>query len=245
LLVVFPHLRHDASRNPTFLKIWHDEIVRPAFNMAWADSGLVSVWRKPLEGFPGQRIKVPHTGERFGHEKMARESTGILKLLENGRERRVFEEWPSWVDANSSGSGGIGEGIHTTKRRKIYTSAWKSITGMLHDHPQLAEFQDPILVAVHTARADVNVQSNVETIHGLVGRDWDQTVDSKFVVPGTFKVEIRSVVGDDAQMRNELEKGRGRTRKEMMGVQWKRVAEDQGDAGKKAKRARKLETVDE
>jgi hypothetical protein len=31
----------------------------------------------------------------------------------------------------------------------------------------------------------------------------------------------------------------------MMGVQWKRVAEDQGDAGKKAKRARKLETVDE
>ncbi|KAF2656900.1 hypothetical protein K491DRAFT_355316 [Lophiostoma macrostomum CBS 122681] len=252
LLVVFPHLRADAdaghdaepARNAAFLQVWHDEIVRPAFNTAWEESGLVSVWRKPLEGFAGQRFQVTHTGARVGHERMGREAGGILKMLGSGWMRRVYEEWPFWSGDSPSVGGGGGEG-EGEKRCEVYDSAWTSITGMLRDHPSLREFQDPILVAVHTAHAHLNAQSGVQAIYDVVGRDWDQTIDAKYVVKGTFRVEVRTVVGDKSRMLMEIEKDRERTRRELGGVKWKRMASGEAQGERRAKRARKLETVKE
>ena len=229
LFVVFPHLQRDVSQDSKFLKLWHDEIAKPAFDTAWEESGMVNAWRKDQGGFHGQRINIPHTGPRSGHERTARTSSGIIELLQNKKLRRVYEPFPAWVDRNDARGG---EGSLSDTRAKVFDEAWKSMTGMLKDHADLKEFQNPVLVAVYRGHGEMSTEAENDELYRAVGAAWDKTVDSRYVVPGTFRMELRTVIGDNGLMEKALaedeEEKEARAMQEYQGnvVDFKRMAAD-------------------
>jgi hypothetical protein len=187
IFVIFPHATMVPYLDNQFLKIWHDDIVKPAFDRAWKDSGLTLVHGASLD--TPTRV-LPATGVRTSRD--ARPASGFLERLRNGKSGAVRDYWPSWTD--KSWPLGL-EGKHTGTRTTIYHEAWGAIKGMLKDHPQLASYQDPILLALSRGQIHVNPQLSTKDKYKCVAQDWDQLVDSRFVKPGSFQVVFETFVG--------------------------------------------------
>lgn len=231
LMVIFPHIKQDISRNETFLKLWHDDIVCPAFNRAWEDSGMVDVYGANKDFMA--RINLPLNGPIHGMEAHLFE--GFKHHIRNGSMRCVRTFWPAWKDFWGPGY----EGKHSDIRAKILDDAWKSIIGIIEGHPDLQEFQDPFLVAIHRARTDVNPDSKLGDIYQAIGHQWDQVIDSRFAVPGSFKVFVETVIGDDStsvEVSDDDDCGN-----DPIGVEYKRFAEDEArNAGKKQRHGEEI-----
>ncbi|KAI4707195.1 hypothetical protein J4E89_008134 [Alternaria sp. Ai002NY15] len=93
LFVIFPHASMVPCIDPEFLKIWHDEIVKPAFDSAWKDSGLAFVYGSSLD--TPTRV-LPPTGVRTSRDAFP--AAGFLERLHKGKSGAVRDYWPSWTD---------------------------------------------------------------------------------------------------------------------------------------------------
>jgi hypothetical protein len=78
---------------------------------------------------------------------------------------------------------------------------------MLKGHPQLAEYQAPVLLAVARNRTFFAPELSERRMYKSVAEDWDRFVDSSFVRPGSFKVVFQRVVGTLNEGRKQLEGG--------------------------------------
>ncbi|RMZ73326.1 hypothetical protein GMOD_00007827 [Pyrenophora seminiperda CCB06] len=203
LFVVFPHADTSAAKDENFLKIWHDDIVIPAFNHAWAESGLV-----PISGAHRDSTTriLPPRGTTTPRDALP--FIGFLAHLQNGNPTPVRTDWPSWRDPSFP----IGtEGKHTGLRSTIYASAWTSIEGMLKDHPDLPHYQSPVLLALCRVKVFVNTWLNAKDRFRCSAEEWDRCVDRRWMQEGSFKV-VESVVmgtmddGDRMVAREERKK---------------------------------------
>ncbi|KAF2877641.1 hypothetical protein BDV95DRAFT_473994, partial [Massariosphaeria phaeospora] len=193
LYVVFPHASRAFVRDETFLRVWHNDIVKPAFDRAWLDSELVPA-RGAERDFVG-RLSTTGGGRFTGHE--ARAATGLIDHLRKGSTAPVRAYWPRWLDAAATGAGSSGiEGQHSDTRAAVFDAAWASITGMLRDHPEMLDFQDAFLLAVCRGRVDMNPGLPVDGLYANVGEEWDRAVDARYVVEGSFRVVMEMVVGE-------------------------------------------------
>jgi hypothetical protein len=220
VFVVFPRMNKKRKlpvyKDEAFLRVWHDDIVRPAFNSAWEDSGLVD-----LEGRRGFLGRSSLTSNARHHAMEAKPVVGFLEHLRNGNKTRVHTTWPAWMDSWDHGH----EGKFSDIRAKIYDEAWKSITGMLKDYPGMEEFQDPYLLLVSHARTDLNPSLSLARIYEGVGRQWDKYVDSRYIKPGTFKIVLQTVLGDVNPFEAGLDDDEAAEEEAMMGVQFKRMSD--------------------
>ncbi|KAI4696969.1 uncharacterized protein J4E84_000093 [Alternaria hordeiaustralica] len=193
LFVIFPHATMVPSIDPEFLKVWHDDIVKPAFDTAWKDSGLALVSGASLD--TPTRV-LPPTGIRTSRDAFP--ASGFLERLRHAKSGAVRDYWPSWKD--DSWYLGL-EGKHTGKRTTIYDAAWDAIKGMLKDHPQLSSYQhpmyqEPILLAVSRGVVHVNPRLSTKDKYRYVAQEWDRLVDSRFVKQGSFQAVFETVVGN-------------------------------------------------
>ncbi|KAF2824485.1 hypothetical protein CC86DRAFT_371805 [Ophiobolus disseminans] len=177
LFVIFPHARTHVATDARFLKIWHDQIVKPAFDRAWKDSGHATMYGAEIHGKP--RILQP-TGVRTAND--APNSTGILIRLHNQHPESVRGYWPQWSEKEA------------TRRTEVMTEVWDAIKGMLKDHPDLADFQDPILLAVSRSQLDFSAQFSLNDMYKDVGNEWEKYVDPQYLVPKSFKVVLTTVM---------------------------------------------------
>ncbi|KAF2733322.1 hypothetical protein EJ04DRAFT_605790 [Polyplosphaeria fusca] len=164
-----------------FLRIWHDEIVRPAFNKAWEDSGLVELrgWSK------GRKMKLG-VGQGVTHEKMAWTFERVKTALKQGWKKAAVEEWPAW-DEGVEGADEL--------RTGVMQRAWDSIVGELTEEKGIGMFKDAVLLGVGRQLIHFG-DIGLARIQGTVAEEWDRVVDARFVVPGSFKVVLRSVTGE-------------------------------------------------
>jgi hypothetical protein len=191
LFVIFPHATMVPYLDPHFLKIWHDDIVKPAFDRAWKDSGLALVHGAPLD--TPTRV-LPPPGVRTSRD--AYPASGFLERLRHGKAGAVRDYWPSWTDE----SWHLGfEGKYTGARAAIYDEAWGAILGMLKDHPELLSYQDPVLLAVSRGQVHVNPRLSTSDKFRCVAQEWDGLVDSRFMKTGSFQVVFETVVGDSPE----------------------------------------------
>lgn len=186
--VLFPHADadFDVASNPFFINIWHDQIVKPAFDCAWRDSGLV-----PSKGVGAgglTRILGP-TGTRTARRALP--AVGFLQRLRNGTEGAVRADWPMWVGDKASGE----EGEFADIRVKTYGEAWEAIQGILKDHPDLPGFHDPVLLAVSHQHVHLNNGADVQEHYDVVGAEWDKHADARFINSRSFRVVYEQVVG--------------------------------------------------
>ncbi|KAF2113449.1 hypothetical protein BDV96DRAFT_496538 [Lophiotrema nucula] len=182
--VVFPNLKRDIRKNKKFLTTWHNEVVLPAFNRAWEDSGLTPVFERGM---------CKDTLSIF-HYKMARRADHILEHLDlHGKKKGstlLREHWPDYDEKYQID--GVKE-HNINDRWGIFDEAWKSITGMLEG--VLPKFEKPVLLLMNKARTDLNPDHGVSKIYEIVGQQWDKNIDSRFIVPGSFRVVLQTVVG--------------------------------------------------
>ncbi|KAF2035140.1 hypothetical protein EK21DRAFT_43244, partial [Setomelanomma holmii] len=181
LFVIFPHAPtapfQRLSTNPEFLRIWHDNIMKPAFDTAWHDSGLAPAYGAAVNG--ASRI-LPATGVRTLFA--AHPWTGFAFKLQN------FQ---------NTGAGGV---VHTNwppSSPQVLEDAWMSIRGMLKDYPGLETYQDPILLAVSRAAVHFPMDMSVREIFSHVEKEWEEYVDMQCVVEDSFGVVLETVVGKD------------------------------------------------
>jgi hypothetical protein len=226
LFLVFPHLRRDVSKDEGFLRVWHDELILPAFNRSWEDSELVEVTGANKD-FVG-RIKSTPGG--LHHSREAYPVAGFLDHLRKKRTHRVHTHWPEWHDPWNGGH----EGKFTDKRAKIFDEAWLSIRGMLKDHPQMKDFQGAFLLVVNRAHTDFSMSFPLPRVYKAVGNQWDKCVDARYIMPGTFKVVVENVVGDFNQIADAVNK-----EEQKKVVDFKRTIEAVGDASTALKKRRK------
>lgn len=233
--VVFPHLKRNISRDPNFLEIWHDQIVKPAFDRAWKDSGLVKVCGSEKDHI-GRFL--PSGGTHTDCD--AHPAKGFLERLANGNPGFVNARWPEWPDSPVAGR--ASEGKHSNTRAKIFDEAWKSIIGMVDGHPDMNEFREPFLLAVYREQIHLNHESSLTNNFRLVADEWHKFVDSRFVVPGSFKVVLDTVIGSAPEMTMEVEREETQADDhKSVGRIFKRMAVDGlevDDSGHGAKRAR-------
>jgi hypothetical protein len=168
--IVFPYLKRDVRADPSFLKVWHDTIVKPAFDNAWIDSYLVSV-RKNKNGLEGSQPTTKCTAE--GSEYI------IDKFLLKGKDVSVHREWPDFD---------VREHFVEDKRVEIFEDAWDGMKGMLKDRIDLAEFREPVLLAIWglTVKGEEGVSH--ERVVECVKQKWSEFADGRFCVDGSFKV---------------------------------------------------------
>jgi hypothetical protein len=219
LYVVFPHATTRVATNEHFLTIWHDQIVKPAFDRAWKDSGLVKLYGAEVDG---QTRILPPTGVRTNMDALP--AKGFMDRLRNGRPGSVSVDWPS---ANM----------------KVMNEAWQSMTGMIRGHPDLQEFQTPVLLAVYWADIYFTEGLSARKIHRHVGKAWDKWVDAQFAVSRSLRVVLEVGIGLEAQVQeSRVGHAIGRT--------FKRMAEesdeeddgndDEDDEGHRNKRCKEL-----
>jgi hypothetical protein len=79
--VVIPYVKYNINlaTDERFLRIWHDQIVKPAFDRAWIDSGLTPVCGAEVDAMT--RL-LPTTGTRTDMEALP--AKGFIKRLKNG-----------------------------------------------------------------------------------------------------------------------------------------------------------------
>lgn len=181
LFVVFPHAHSLPAHDEAFLRVWHDGIVKPAFDRAWSDSRLCASYK---EAFP---------------------VSGFLRGRRNGAKRVVRAAWPEWHDEWGAGS----EGCFSAQRARVYNDAWDAIKGMLRDYPGMEEYREPLLLAVSRVNIHLQGMAGPEVVNTVVGREWDRFVDSRFLIKGSFRVVTEGVVGGKAvrMERNEGDYG--------------------------------------
>lgn len=225
LMVMFPHLTFPVVENEIFVRVWHDEIIRPAFHRAWEDSGLTEVYGSHSDIQTRSKMAI-HQYQYHG--KAAIPSQGIINHLKNGATHRVKVHWPAWKDFWGMGY----EGKYTAEREKVFDDAWKSIVGMLKDHPTLgSEFRDPVLLVVQTGPIHYNPELGVATIHDNLSREWDKVVDSRYVEPGSFKITLETIIGSVDQVALVVDEEDRRKLELMQGVQFKRVVDKESKTG--------------
>ncbi|KAF2242848.1 hypothetical protein BU26DRAFT_438017 [Trematosphaeria pertusa] len=183
LFVVFPHLRRDISRDEKFLRVWHDEVVKPAFDEAWKESGLVKVHGSERDAI--RRLNARPSGTWTVCDAEPAES--ILRRLQKGNKASIHVSWPDWT-GSSDPTGGAGE--EGDQRAYIFDEAWISMKGMVDAHPDLAEMQEPFLLAVHRGNVDVVQGMDLVKVHERVGQYWEQFADSRFMTPESFSVDL-------------------------------------------------------
>lgn len=93
IFIVFPHAPSRPALDEKFLKIWHDQIVKPAFDRAWKDSGLTSIHGAEQDGL--SRV-LPPQGTSTARDALP--AHGFLKHLRNGTPASVRDFWPAWHD---------------------------------------------------------------------------------------------------------------------------------------------------
>jgi hypothetical protein len=173
LFVVFPHV--DYHTNPAtdarFLNIWHDQIVKPAFDHAWKDSGLTTIHGADVNAI--SRI-MPPAGTHTDMEALPAE--GFIKRLKNGSPGSISANWPK-------------------HNPEVLHEAWRDIAGMLKDHPDLQEFQNPILLAVYRAEIHMGGHLNPTEQYQGVYKGWELLATTDYIEPGSFGVVLETIVG--------------------------------------------------
>lgn len=221
ILVVFPHLTRRICTDPVFVKFWHNKVVAPAFDMAWEESGLVTArggW------FVGKIPIVPATRH---HAKQAVPAAGLLRHLENRSTHRVSVAWPE-------------ERGGEVRFSEMYHDAWKSIKGMIDGIPGAEELREPFLLLVDTSRIDLSHSMSIQLAYQTVGAKWDRSIDSRYVLSGSFKVMIQTLIGDRNQISDSLDEEEQEATTALRGVQFKRMAgESEGEKERGAKRRKK------
>lgn len=178
VFVVFPHAKTCVATNARFLRTWHDEVVKPAFDCAWKDSGKATIYGAEKSGKP--RILLP-TGVRTAND--AAGSEGLLTLLHNNAQDAVRVRWPTWPNTESDA------------RASIMDEAWEAMKGIIKDHPNLAEFQDPILLAVGRGEYAFSPAVQSKGMFKDMALEWEKYVDARFVEAESFRVLVQSVIG--------------------------------------------------
>jgi hypothetical protein len=232
LFLIFPHATMVPYLDNQFLKIWHDDIVKPAFDRAWRDSGLTLVQGASLD--TPTRVLLP-TGVRT--QRDAHPASGFLERLRNGKPGAVRDYWPAWTD--SEWHLGV-EGKYTSIRTVIYHEAWSAIKGMLKDHPQLSSYQEPILLAVSRAKIHVNPRLSTKNKFKYVAQEWDQLVDSRFVKPASFQVVFETAVGTMPENVVENKPVVMTFIADEKGKEIKRLADCEKDQGENAHRSKRV-----
>lgn len=189
LYIVFPHLQRDIDED--FWRIWHDEIVKPAFDEAWISSGLVSVWE--AEDGSWSTVKAGPSAEQ------------VLDRFDNVPEYRRYRaqhvEWPKWEDLEWEFSSppdtytlskGM-EGGFSDRRALVFDETWSAMRDMLKGGDEPREMSDPVLLAVWEKSVRVGESASVESLAKTVGVNWDAYVDSRFVEEGMFVVHVGEV----------------------------------------------------
>jgi hypothetical protein len=105
----------------------------------------------------------------------------------------VRDYWPAWTDEGNIGIGS--EGKHSDTRANIYHAAWKAISGMVKDHPNLPSYQNPILLAMCRSQLYVNPRLSTADKYKAVAQEWDTLIDARFVKAGSFKIVLGTVIG--------------------------------------------------
>jgi len=184
LFVIFPHATGYAAINERFLTIWHDEIVKPAFDRAWKDSGLVRIHGAQLES----RVRIlPPKGARTENDALP--ASDIIRRFRLESTQIHTQNWPSGKPA-------------------LMQDAWESIAGMLRGYPGLEEFQDPKLLVIYRAGIDLNETMSTQEWYEIVRKEWDLDLDGEYVVKGSFGVLLKTSLGKKKKETVVVEKKR-------------------------------------
>lgn len=172
LYIIFPHLGRDVSRDRHFLTFWHNEIVKPAFDEAWKDSGLVPVRGRPK----GEVSRLGFVGAGTHTECDAVPASHIFKLKDRGWEKSVHAQWPDYEEKSEC-----------DKRALVFYDAWVSIRGMLQAYD---EYQGAVLLAVW--KCDIVAEEGEDRRHlaDRVSERWTGMVDRRYQGKRTFNVQI-------------------------------------------------------
>ncbi|KAF2637625.1 hypothetical protein P280DRAFT_521287 [Massarina eburnea CBS 473.64] len=171
IFVVFPRLKEDVSANPAFLKTWHDDIVKPAFDNAWLDSKLVA--HRQNDSIKGSSPTTACTAKPASHI--------IDNYLLKGYNPSIHRVWPDFE---------VREDWMEDLREEVYGTAWNSILGILADRYDLGSLGDLFLVAVWELEVKGEEGVGAERVVECVKAQWREFTDEKFVVPGSFKVVV-------------------------------------------------------
>jgi len=182
LYVVFHRLRRNITLDPKFLEFWYDEVVKPAFDLAWEQSGLVEVYGMPRDW---QHSRTGRWGEGTWTRCNADPASTFLQLLSDGRSKSIHATWPEFTDEWDGGQ----EGQWSDIRAKILDEAWTAMKGMVDLYSM--EMQDPLLLAVWEQGAICNDAAEMAE---RVGGMWDVYADSRFVNDKWFTVDLEPVV---------------------------------------------------
>jgi hypothetical protein len=171
LFIIFPYAGEDPNpaTDERFLNIWHDQIVKPAFDRAWKDSGLIPI--HGAEVHPMTPIMKP-SGAHTDMEALP--AKGFIKRLTNGSPGSVSTDWPN-------------------NKQEVLNEAWLDITGMLKDHPDLADFQDPRLLAVYRAEIHLGEHMSYSEQYRTVCKEWKPLANGEYIEPGTFGVVLETI----------------------------------------------------
>ncbi|KAJ4291611.1 hypothetical protein N0V90_009506 [Kalmusia sp. IMI 367209] len=201
LYVVFPHLRRDVSNDEKFLRVWHDEVVKPAFDEAWIRSGLVDVWEDPKDYKLVTGEIAPSADETFERFKRLKHPQYCL--------------WPAWKDEWAHSHPPPGrlahgeEGGFSDRRVDVFNEAWSAMRGILNGREEPGEMSDPVLLAVWMKEAHAGEGVGAENLMNFVGKEWDAYTDSRFVQNGMFVVHVKQEQGnkEHCEAEERVEKG--------------------------------------
>jgi hypothetical protein len=206
LYVVFPHLRRRIDEK--FWRLWHTEVVKPAFDEAWISSGLVDVWEDKVY--------------RWSTEKAAPTADQILDRFYNAPEYRRYRpqhiEWPAWYDpwelATPSSPYILpngSEGGFSDARARVYNDAWSAMQDMLKGGDEPREMSDPVLLAVWEKDVEAYELVSDYNLVKKMGKEWDAHVDARFVENDMFLVHVGDQGQQVVESDQEPEKHRGTT----------------------------------
>lgn len=119
--------------------------------------------------------------------------------------------------------------------------------GMLDGHPDLRDFQHPILLAVQRDEICFGEQVGVPTVYEERGKEWKAWVGARYVVEGILRVILEVVVGVKKEEEVGEEIGVGRELKGMVeevGKEEKRKEGADEDEDEHRAKRRKVEGMD-
>jgi hypothetical protein len=70
----------------------------------------------------------------------------------------------------------------------VLNGTWSAIKGMVRGHPDLIEFQDPMLMAVFRAEIFLSSTMSAQEVYENVGRKWDGFADARFLCRGVLRL---------------------------------------------------------
>jgi cell division ATPase FtsA len=86
--------------------------------------------------------------------------------------------------------------------------AWASMAGMVRGHPDLREFQDPVLLAVNWGTIYYAEGLSARKVHQHVSNEWAKWADGRLAVPGSLRVVLEVGVGVQKEVEEEVEEPR-------------------------------------